>query len=229
MPKEAQTQTHRGDYAVCKTKTAIAISESTNAVAISEPNTAIAIIVPTTVIAVSVPTNAVAISTPASTVAISEPMTAIVKSEPTTVLAINEPTATSIAISEPKTAIAISVPTTAIAGSSVSMYEATIDDMENMEIVSINSPTDLNADSETLRPSTSMEAATSIVLDEMDLPFEFRVGATINSKLLYSISEKQFYRLRNGTKQPYGRYVCNVANCKAVLILKDGKLAKAKS
>lgn len=64
-------------------------------------------------------------------------------------------------------------------------------------------------------------------LPNSGLPFEFRCGARTNSRLLYSLSERELYRRRNGKNMSYERYVCNVASCKAVLILKDGVLRRA--
>lgn len=58
------------------------------------------------------------------------------------------------------------------------------------------------------------------------LPFEFTPGARLGSTLLYSISEKQLYRLKNVFTN-YRRYVCNVKTCRATLFLRGNVLSKA--
>lgn len=58
------------------------------------------------------------------------------------------------------------------------------------------------------------------------LPFEFTPGARLGSILLYSISEKQLYRLNN-VFATYKRYVCTVKTCRATLFLRGNVLSKA--
>lgn len=63
--------------------------------------------------------------------------------------------------------------------------------------------------------------------DEL-LPYQFVSGARKNCTLLYSIAEKQSYRLKkspvmSGNRQ---RYVCNVTHCSATLYMVDERLTK---
>lgn len=58
------------------------------------------------------------------------------------------------------------------------------------------------------------------------LPFEFTPGARFGSILLYSISEKHLYRLKNVFTN-YKRYVCTVKTCRATLFLRGDVLSKA--
>lgn len=58
------------------------------------------------------------------------------------------------------------------------------------------------------------------------LPFEYTPGARMGSTLLYTTSEKQLYRLKNEFTN-YKRYVCNVRQCHATLVLRDNELKRA--
>lgn len=59
-----------------------------------------------------------------------------------------------------------------------------------------------------------------------NLPFELIPGARTGSTMLYSISEKQLYRLKNDFTN-YIRYVCAVTTCRATLYLRGEVLSKA--
>lgn len=58
------------------------------------------------------------------------------------------------------------------------------------------------------------------------LPFEYTPGARMGSMLLYTTNEKQLYRLKNEFTN-YKRYVCNVRQCHATLVLRDNELRRA--
>lgn len=58
------------------------------------------------------------------------------------------------------------------------------------------------------------------------LPFEYTPGARMGSTLLYTTNEKQLYRLKNEFTN-YKRYVCNVRQCHATLVLRDNELRRA--
>lgn len=58
------------------------------------------------------------------------------------------------------------------------------------------------------------------------LPFEYTPGARMGSRLLYTTNEKQLYRLKNEFPN-YKRYVCNVRQCHATLVLRENELRRA--
>lgn len=60
------------------------------------------------------------------------------------------------------------------------------------------------------------------------LPFKFTPGARMGSTLLYSIKEKQLYRL-NKEINNCKRYVCIVKDCRAALFLKENELIRSPS
>lgn len=60
------------------------------------------------------------------------------------------------------------------------------------------------------------------------LPFEFTPGARLGSTLLYSIGEKQLYRLSKVFSK-YNRYVCNIKSCRSTLFLRGNELNKSPS
>lgn len=62
--------------------------------------------------------------------------------------------------------------------------------------------------------------------NSVPLPFEYTPGARMGSTLLYTTSEKQLYRLKNEFTN-YKRYVCNVRQCHATLVLRDSVLKRA--
>lgn len=87
-------------------------------------------------------------------------------------------------------------------------------------------------DDEEFQSTGAQSAETEVDSDELagnseELPFEFTPGARKGSILLYSISEKQLYRLKNDYIH-CKRYVCTVKTCRATLYLRGDHLSKAR-
>lgn len=91
---------------------------------------------------------------------------------------------------------------------------------DNEQSVSVaannNSLSRETAESENVDANEESESAAVVVSD--DMPFEFTVGLTLNSKLIYTTVEKQLYRRDKKVGENGSCYYrCNIASCKAGL------------
>lgn len=113
-------------------------------------------------------------------------------------------------------------------------YDATIPDMVSVSMETLNSSEDeLNHDDTdpldaagVALLSPQSQSVSDVIFADGALPFKFIPGVRMGSILLYSINERQLYRLKNTFKN-CKRYACIERTCHATLYLKGHELSKA--